>query len=179
MGCSCKRINISPISHNTPRTSRQSLLGVTPIHERESKTESWILESTPCILDSSNWIHGILSVELGFWIPLISGIPDSTAKICLIFDSKSKHFLGSGIWFHLHGLIGEWLCSGLVKQSRTNGKIYPFKSTHVNLWVKGVFNRLFSSLSTLKIVYGDRFQSLAFAEDLECRSLRVYSLKRT
>ena len=179
MGCSCKRINISPISHNTPRTSRQSLLGVTPIHERESKTESWILESTPCILDSSNWIPGILSVERGFWIPLMSGIPDSTAKICLIFDSKSKHFLGSGIWFHLHGLIGEWLCSGLVKQSRTNGKIYPFKSTHVNLWVKGVFNRLFSSLSTLKIVYGDRFQSLAFAEDLECRSLRVYSLKRT
>ena len=96
----------------------------------------------------------------------MSGIPDSTAKICLIFDSKSKHFLGSGIWFHLHGLIGEWLCSDLVKQSRTNGKIYPFKSTHVNLWVKGVFNRLFSSLSTLKIVYGDRFQSLAFAETL-------------
>ena len=179
MGCSCKRINISPISHNTPRTSRQSLLGVTHIHERESKTESWILESTPCILDSSNWIPGILSVELGFWIPLMSGIPDSTAKICLIFDSKSKHFLGSGIWFPLHGLIGKWLCSGLVKQSRTNGKIYPFKSTHVNLWVKGVFNRLFSSFSTLKIVYGDRFQSLAFAEDLECRSLRVYSLKRT
>ena len=166
MGCSCKRINISPISHNTPRTSRQSLLGVTPIHERESKTESWILESTPCILDSWYFISGT-------WIL------DSTAKICLIFDSKSKHFLGSGIWFPFHGLKGEWLCSGLVKQSRTNGKIYPFKSTHVNLWVKGVFNRLFSSKSTLKIVYGDRFQSLAFADYLERRSSRVYSLKRT
>ena len=38
LGCSCKRRYICPISHNTPPASRQSLLGVTPMHERESKT---------------------------------------------------------------------------------------------------------------------------------------------
>ena len=37
------------------------------------------------------WIPGAgfqsLSVELGFWIPIFSRIPDSTSKICRILES--------------------------------------------------------------------------------------------
>ena len=43
---------------------------------------SWILDSTPCIPDSRS-----LSVEFGFWIPIISEIPDS---LDCIPDFKSQ-----------------------------------------------------------------------------------------
>ena len=37
----------------------------------------WILDSTPWISDSRYWIADSLSEELGFWIPIVSGIPES------------------------------------------------------------------------------------------------------
>ena len=43
--------------------------------------QSWILDSTPWIPDSKYWIPDFLSVELGFWIPIVSRIPDSVSCI--------------------------------------------------------------------------------------------------
>ena len=34
----------------------------------------------PWIPDSRYWIQDSLSVEIGFWIPILSKIPDSTSK---------------------------------------------------------------------------------------------------
>ena len=50
--------------------------------------QSWIQDSTPQIPDSRNWIPDIFFVELGFHIPIVSGIPDSTTKICWMTESR-------------------------------------------------------------------------------------------
>ena len=47
-----------------------------------------------------------LSVELGFWIPIVSSIPDSLGCIP---DSISKIFRDSGIRIPLHGAISLFL----------------------------------------------------------------------
>ena len=47
---------------------------------QENPRQSWILDSTPWIPDSRNWIPHSFSVELGFRIPIVSGIPDSKAQ---------------------------------------------------------------------------------------------------
>ena len=58
---------------------------------RESKTvlDSRFLDFTPWIPDSSYCIPNYLSVELGSWIPIVSGIPDS---LSCIPDSKAQDF---------------------------------------------------------------------------------------
>ena len=50
-------------------------------------SQSWVLDSTPWIPDSRYWILDSLSVELGFQIPIVSGIPDSLS--CFL-DSKAQ-----------------------------------------------------------------------------------------
>ena len=68
--------------------------------------QSWILNSTPWILDSRHRIK--VSVELGFWIPIVSGMLDSLRRILnpnpkpRIPDSTSKKFTDSGIRIPLH-----------------------------------------------------------------------------
>ena len=63
-----------------------------------------ILDSTPWIPDNS-YEFQCLSVELGFWIPIVSLIPESMS--CLP-DSEAKdsgfrkNFLDSEIWIPLH-----------------------------------------------------------------------------
>ena len=49
--------------------------------------QSWILDSTPRIPGSRNWIPDFLSVKLGFWIAIVSGILDS---LRCIPDSKAQ-----------------------------------------------------------------------------------------
>ena len=71
------------------------------------------MDSTTWIQDSRNWIPDSLSVELRFWIPIVSGIPDSTTQISWIPastkqifktpDSTSKIFPYSGIPIPLYG----------------------------------------------------------------------------
>ena len=60
--------------------------------------QSWILDSTPRITNSRFRIPWSLSVKLGFWIPIVSGIPDSLSCIPdakdQISDSTSKNFPG-------------------------------------------------------------------------------------
>ena len=51
--------------------------------------QSWILDSTPRITNSRFRIPWSLSVKLGFWIPIVSGIPDS---LSCIPDSKDQDF---------------------------------------------------------------------------------------
>ena len=51
--------------------------------------QSWILDSTPWIPDSSYGWGDSLSVELGFRISIVSGIPDS---LSCIPDSKAQNF---------------------------------------------------------------------------------------
>ena len=68
--------------------------------------QSWILNSTPWILDSRYWIQ--VSVELRFWIPIVSGMMDSLRCIPnpnpkpRIPDSTSKKFTDSRIRIPLH-----------------------------------------------------------------------------
>ena len=63
--------------------------------------QSWILDSIPWILDSRYYIQDSLTVEIGFRIPIISGIPDSLTVFRntkpRIQDSTSKNFLYSGL----------------------------------------------------------------------------------
>ena len=61
-------------------------------------------DSTPWIPDSSYWIPDPLTVGLRFWIPIVSGILDSST---CILDSTSKNFPDSGIWIPLHRTWGE------------------------------------------------------------------------
>ena len=49
--------------------------------------QSWTLDSTQWILDSKYWMVVSLSVELGFQIQIVSGIPDS---LSCILDSKAQ-----------------------------------------------------------------------------------------
>ena len=51
-----------------------------------------------------SWFH-CLSVELGFWISILSRILDSMSCIP---DSRSKNFTDFGIWTPLHGAI-TWI----------------------------------------------------------------------
>ena len=51
--------------------------------------QSWILDPTPRITNSRFRIPWSLSVKLGFWIPIVSGIPDS---LSCIPDSKDQDF---------------------------------------------------------------------------------------
>ena len=51
--------------------------------------QSWILDSTPSFTNSRFRIPWSLSVKLGFWIPIVSGIPDS---LSCIPDSKAQDF---------------------------------------------------------------------------------------
>ena len=44
---------------------------------RGNPRQSWILDSSPWIPDSKYWIPHSFSVEIGFRITIISGIPDS------------------------------------------------------------------------------------------------------
>ena len=53
---------------------------------REFKTVLWILDPTRWIADSMYWIQS-LSVEVGLWIQIVSGIPDSLS--CTL-DSKAQ-----------------------------------------------------------------------------------------
>ena len=73
--------------------------------------QCWIVNLTLWIPDSGYWIQDFLSVRLGFWIPIVRGIPDSlscipgpdskirdsTSKLFQISDSSSKIFPDSGI----------------------------------------------------------------------------------
>ena len=59
--------------------------------------QSWIRDSTPLIAYSRYWI----SVELGFWIPIVSGILDS---LSCISDSKAQD---SG--FHISKFPEFWI----------------------------------------------------------------------
>ena len=68
---------------------------------QESK-RSQILDSTTQIPDFRYWILDSLSVELGFGISIVSGIPDSTRKIYQISDSTSKNFPDYGVRISLH-----------------------------------------------------------------------------
>lgn len=54
-------------------------------HVSESKTQSWILDSTAWIPDFRYWISVSVSGS-GFWITIVSGIPDSQRWIP---DSKA------------------------------------------------------------------------------------------
>ena len=51
--------------------------------------QSWILDSTPRITNSRFRIPWSLSVKLRFWIPIVSGIPDSLS--CIPY-SKDQDF---------------------------------------------------------------------------------------
>ena len=66
----------------------------------------WILDSPPWIQNSRFWILDSLSVELGFGIPFVSGIPDSLSipgsKIFQVSNSTSKNIPDSGIQISLH-----------------------------------------------------------------------------
>ena len=71
----------------------------TPIQAGNPR-QSWILDSTQWIPDSRS-----LSVGLGFWIPIVTGIPDSLSCIPdpKAQDSGSKNFPDSVIWIPLRG----------------------------------------------------------------------------
>ena len=71
-----------------------------------------IWDSTPWIPDSRYGITDFLSVERGFPIPIVSGIPDS---LIFIPDSKAQdsgfyklNFQDSGIRISLHGASSLW-----------------------------------------------------------------------
>ena len=66
--------------------------------------QSWILDSTPWTPDSRNWIPHSFSVELGFRIPIVSGIPDSKAQ-----DSR----------FHNKNLLDDWIQTPIYGASRS------------------------------------------------------------
>ena len=64
-------------------------------------TQSWIGDSTPLIAYSRYWI----SVELGFWIPIVSGIldslsciPDSKTQDCGFHTPKFPEFRNPDSW---------------------------------------------------------------------------------
>ena len=70
--------------------------------------QSWILDSTPRITNSRFRIPWSLSVKLGFWIPIVSGIPDSLSCIPDFKDQdfgfhKQKISPDSGIRIPLRG----------------------------------------------------------------------------
>ena len=82
-------------------------IGKTKLHPPYGNPRhSWIPDYTPRILDSRYWILDSLSVELGFWITIVSGIQipwsifqipkprirDSTRNISHILDFKKKNF---------------------------------------------------------------------------------------
>ena len=69
------------MSYKNLRTSPGYAPSLAPCKGRQS----CILDSTPWIPDSRYWIPYSLSVELGFRIPMVSGIPDSLS--CFL-DSK-------------------------------------------------------------------------------------------
>ena len=54
---------------------------------REQKSKRLIIDFNILIPDSGYWNPDSLPVELGFWIPIVSGIPDS---LCCIPDSKPR-----------------------------------------------------------------------------------------
>ena len=93
---------------------------------KESK-RSWILlDSTPWIPDSSYWILDSLSVELGFWIPIVNGIRYS---LTCIPHSKSKNFPESGILIPLHCTWGEIYkakCQRNIFYSLSSSFPFPF-----------------------------------------------------
>ena len=77
--------------------------------------QSWIRDSTPLIAYSRYWI----SVELGFWIPVVTGILDS---LSCIPDSKAQD---SG--FHIPKFPEFWIPeSGFLKSWASESK--PFQS---------------------------------------------------
>ena len=69
------------MSYKNLRTSPGYAPSLAPCKGRQS----CVLDSTPWIPDSRYWIPYSLSVELGFRIPMVSGIPDSLS--CFL-DSK-------------------------------------------------------------------------------------------
>ena len=83
--------------------------------------QSWIRDSTPLIAYSRYWI----SVELGFWIPVVSGILDS---LSCIPDSKAQD---SGFhipkfpefWIPESGFLKSWASESKPFQSRSKGEI--------------------------------------------------------
>ena len=56
---------------------------------REQKSKRLIIDFNILIPDSGYWNPDSLPVGLGFWIPIVSGIPDS---LCCIPDSKTQDF---------------------------------------------------------------------------------------
>ena len=56
---------------------------------RKGIQDSLGLDSTPWIPDSRYWIPDSLSLELGYRVPIVSGIPDS---VSCISDSKTQDF---------------------------------------------------------------------------------------
>ena len=84
------------------------ITGISP-HGRESNTAVDSGFCTAWILDSRQW-----NLELGFRVPIVSGIPDSLScipdskaqdspsKFSQILDYKSKNLLDSRIWIPLH-----------------------------------------------------------------------------
>ena len=83
--------------------------------------QSWIRDSTPLIAYSRYWI----SVELGFWIPVVNGILDS---LSCIPDSKAQD---SGFhipkfpefWIPESGFLKSWASESKPFQSRSKGEI--------------------------------------------------------
>ena len=73
-----------------------------------SARQYWILDSALWDLDSSYWMLDSLSVRLGFWIPIISGILDSLSWIPesrYLFPGDKMatdlHLLNGGVPIHV------------------------------------------------------------------------------
>ena len=98
-------------------SSRSSALTATQnrhsgsVHAKDSGfrvLDSGILVGGTWIPDSNHQWGSRFQSLVGFQIPIISGIPDSTANICWIQDSTSKNFADSGIRIPLHRAISAF-----------------------------------------------------------------------
>ena len=90
-------------------------------HVRESKT---VLDSGFHAVDSG---FQTLAVDLTFWIPIVSGIPDS---LSCIPDSTSKIFPGKTFGFHEQNISGlqQWDSGFLELYSGFHQQIFPEKT---------------------------------------------------
>ena len=93
----------------------------------------WIPNSSRCVLewklDSGLGIPDSLSVEIGFHIPIVTGITDSWVEFRIpkprISDSTNKDFPDSGIWITLPRLLFPPTTRGLSNDDgdgNENGK---------------------------------------------------------
>ena len=87
-----------------------------------NRRQSWILDSTPLIPAYRYWILNSLSAELGFWIPIVCGIPDflncipdSKAQDSEFFNSKSCWITESGLPYMGRNTTPSHVCQITLK----------------------------------------------------------------